>query len=210
MNILLTVRRIVLFVFVIVAVVGISGIAEVRAQQWSPNSNEWFHLNDPKVQEGEPAVFTVKVPEKLKFAVRWRYQTEDWTATAGSDYIAAQGILEFSVGDQEKRITVRTLADETTEIRPEIFQLELRDLEISNDGGGTWEPAGYIPRLPEYAASTGTIKDSGLLEIVNPPDDEPKEEPVTQQPPESQEEAEPEGGHAEPITDSTVRGSAGG
>ncbi|MCY4284490.1 MAG: hypothetical protein OXC65_04005 [Thiotrichales bacterium] len=148
----------------------LGGVSEAMAWSFSHDGFQMdYHV---QVFEGEPAVFTVRVPEKLAFAVRWRYETEDATATAGSDYTASQGTIQFDVGEREKRITVQTLTDDTVEVFPEIFQLQLTDMEISTDGVD-WEFGGYMPRLPDYAAATGTIRDPSVpLDFHNPPDPE--------------------------------------
>ncbi len=163
--------RIVLTVLAVSAGTVLGSVSEGTAKNWLTDSNEWFQLDDVRVVEGEPAVFTIQVPEKLAFAVRWRYHTEDASATAGSDYIESQGTLQFNVGERVKRITVQTLVDDTAEMVPEYFQLQLTDMETSADGV-TWRREGYIPRLPEYAATTGTILDPNLpLNVLNPPDE---------------------------------------
>ncbi len=168
---LLGVERTVLAALAVSAGVVLGGVPEAKAQFWAKNSQDWFHLGGVEVTEGEPAVFTVQVPEKLEFAVRWRYETEDASATAGSDYVSSQGTLQFNVGERTKKITVQTLTDDTVERMPEFFQLQLMDMETSKDGV-TWERAGYIPGLPEYAATTGTIRDANVpLDFLNPPDD---------------------------------------
>ncbi|MCY4220744.1 MAG: hypothetical protein OXD35_03700 [Thiotrichales bacterium] len=156
-----------------------------QAMAWS-FSNDGFQMDyHVQVFEGEPAVFTVRVPEKLTFAVRWRYETEDATATAGSDYTASQGTIQFDVGEREKRITVQTLTDDTVEVFPEIFQLQLTDMETSTDGV-EWEPGRYMPGLPDYAAATGTIRDPSVpLDFHNPPD-EPEEAPTDDPQPDSE------------------------
>ncbi len=189
-NTLFGTGRVALTVLAIAAGMGFGSVSEVSAQHWSQNAHEWFHLNDPHVDEGEPAVFVVRVPEKLGVAVRWQYRTEDWSATAGSDYVATQGTLQFNIGEREKRITVPTLTDDTIETIPEFFQFELTDLETSADGV-TWERAEPIPRVPEYAASAATIRDANLpLDVLNPSD--PKEDEVTDSLAESQEDPQPE------------------
>ncbi len=87
-----------------------AGLGSVSAGEnsWWQASNAHIQMNDPNVTEGVPAVFTIRVPEKLPLAVRWQYRTEDASATAGSDYTAVQGILQFDIGEREKQITVPT------------------------------------------------------------------------------------------------------
>ncbi len=149
--------------------VALGSVPAATAQHGLPQ--DWFHLDAPHVVEGTPAVFTVRVPGNLAFAVRWRYHTEDASATAGSDYVGSQGTVQFNVGERVKTITVQTLTDDTVEgVIPEFFQLQLTDLEISTDGV-TWERPGYIPHLLDDTATTGTIRDANVpLDVLNPPD----------------------------------------
>ncbi len=180
--------------------VSVGSVSEGIAKNWLTDSSEWFQLDDVRVVEGEPAVFTVQVPEKLAFAVRWRYHTEDASATAGSDYIESQGTLQFNVGERVKRITVQTLVDDTAETVPEFFQLQLTDMETSADGI-TWRSEGYIPRLPEYAATTGTIRDPNLpLNVLNTPDeaDAAPEAPDHPKEPQPDNDADPGGQAPDP------------
>ncbi|MCY4318018.1 MAG: hypothetical protein OXE76_02275 [Alphaproteobacteria bacterium] len=151
-----------------------AGLGSVAAGEnpWWQASNAYVQMNDPNVTEGVPAVFTIRVPEKLPFAVRWQYRTEDASATAGSDYTAVQGTLAFAIGEREKQITVPTRVDDTVEPVPEWFILELTNLETSADGA-TWEYPSYIPGVPDYAVTTGTIRDAGQsLDVLVPPDDD--------------------------------------
>ena len=151
-----------------------AGLGSVAAGEnpWWQASNAYVQMNDPNVTEGVPAVFTIRVPEKLPFAVRWQYRTEDASATAGSDYTAVQGILQFDIGEREKQVTVPTQADDTVELAPEFFVLELTHLETSTDGV-TWEYPSYIPGVPDYKVATGTIRDAGQpLDVLASPDDD--------------------------------------
>lgn len=43
------------------------------------------------------------------------YYTEDGTAQAGSDYVAARGTLKFAAGDKEKRLTLEVIDDDVFE-----------------------------------------------------------------------------------------------
>jgi len=186
----------------------LGGVSDAKAQHWLMNSQEWFQLDEVRVVEGEPVVFTVQVPEKLAFAVRWRYETEDASATAGSDYIGSQGTLQFNIGERMKRITVQTLEDDTVEVVPEFFQLQLMDMETSTDGV-IWKREGYIPRLPEYAATTGTIRDANVpLDLLNPPDDPDKALKVQDRPDEPQPNDEADTG--ERMDDAGGGGAVGG
>ena len=152
----------------------LAGLGSVPAGEnsWHQATDAYVQISDPYVVEGAAAVFTIRVPEKLPFAVRWQYRTEDTTATAGSDYTAVSGTLAFAIGEREKRITVPTRVDDTVEPIPEFFTLELTNLETSADGG-TWEYPSYIPGVPDYTVATGTIRDAGQpLDVLAAPDDD--------------------------------------
>ncbi len=146
---------------VIMASCSLVTVSQVVAQSWQFNADERLQFDGVVVDEGDPAVFTIQVPEKLPYAVRWQYRTEDGSATVGIDYTAVRGTLQFEVGERRKSITVATIADETAEVIPEFFQLELTDLEILEDGEN-WSLPGYIPGLPEYAATMGLIREQSV------------------------------------------------
>ena len=57
-------------------------------------------------------------------SVSVEYQTEDGTATAGEDYVAAQGTLTFAAGETEKTVLVSVL-DDALEEPMETFGLKL-------------------------------------------------------------------------------------
>jgi len=161
-------------VFTLLALAAGAGLGSVSAGEdpWWQAPDAFVQISDPYVVEGAPAVFTVRVPDRLPFAVRWQYRTEDESATAGSDYTAMQGTLAFAIGEREKRIPVPTLADGTVEPIPEFFTLELTNLEIAPDGA-TWEYPSYLPGVPDYTVAIGTIRDAGQpLDVpVSPNDD---------------------------------------
>ena len=152
----------------------LAGLGSVSAGEnsWMEAPDAYVQISDPKVTEGAPAVFTIRVPDNLPFAVRWQYHTEDTTATAGSDYTAVQGTLQFAIGEREKRITVPTLVDDTVELISEFFTLVLANVEIAPDGT-TWEYPSYIPGVPDYTVATATIRDAGQpLDVLATPDDD--------------------------------------
>lgn len=62
------------------------------------------------------------------------YCTEDGTATAGSDYIAAKGTLHFGPGDKEKRLTLEVIDDDVFEA-DEHFYVRLKGSQPPNSLG---------------------------------------------------------------------------
>jgi len=63
--------------------------------------------------------------------VRLRYRTVDGTATAGSDYIATSGTLEFLEGERSKFISLTWFGDDELE-GDEYFHVELSDVVGAN------------------------------------------------------------------------------
>src|SRR5882672_3423341 len=76
-------------------------------------------INDVSVVEGNSgttnAVLTVSLSAASAQAVTVNYATANGTATAGSDYIFANGTLTFNPGETTKTITVRVLGDTVNE-----------------------------------------------------------------------------------------------
>lgn len=77
------------------------------------------------------AVFAVSLSRDHDRAVSFDWSTEDMTATAGQDYVAAQGTLQIPAGDISARIEVTVLAD--SEVEPqEAFALRLSNPNFGN------------------------------------------------------------------------------
>lgn len=77
--------------------------------------------------EGDPGLtFVVRRVGDTNRAVQVGYVTEDETATAGSDYVAASGTLNFAPGESLKSVTVAILEDRLVE-GDETFRLRLRE-----------------------------------------------------------------------------------
>jgi aryl-phospho-beta-D-glucosidase BglC (GH1 family) len=70
--------------------------------------------------------FTVRLSAASTTTIQVRYATQDGTATAGSDYVAASGTLLFAPGETEKTITITVLANTVSETE-ETFALILSD-----------------------------------------------------------------------------------
>ena len=70
--------------------------------------------------------FTVTLSVALEEAVTVNYATQDSTAVAGEDYLAAFGTLTFAPGETTKTVTVQILGDTTAE-PTETFSVNLSD-----------------------------------------------------------------------------------
>jgi len=84
-----------------------------------------YSINDVTVTEGEPAVFTITRSGITNIASSVSFKTlTKGTATSGTDYLAVDDIIGFSVGESEKTIQVQTLVDTVTDGN-EIFYVKL-------------------------------------------------------------------------------------
>src|SRR5262249_40580046 len=76
-------------------------------------------INNVTVTEGNSgttnAVFTVSLSAASSNAVTVAYATANGTATAGSDYVGASGVLTFAAGTTSKMVTVTVNGDTTVE-----------------------------------------------------------------------------------------------
>ena len=82
-------------------------------------------VDDPMVAEaGGDATFTVTLSAVSGRTVTVDYKTADGTATAGSDYTAATGIVTFAPGETEQTVNV-AVSDESVYEADETFTLEL-------------------------------------------------------------------------------------
>jgi Calx-beta domain len=76
-------------------------------------------VGDASVAEGNAGATTVAVPVTLSAAstsaVTVAYATADGTATAGSDYTAANGTLTFAAGEKQKTIPISVTGDRQIE-----------------------------------------------------------------------------------------------
>ena len=110
-------------------------------------------MADAAVEEAEGATldFRVTLSRALDTAVTVRYATSDGTATAGSDYTAANDTLTFAAGETEKTVSVAVLDDahdegsETLKLTlssPSPARVELADAEAT----GTIRNTDAMPR----------------------------------------------------------------
>lgn len=74
-----------------------------------------YNIGNIEVEEGDIAVFTVTRSGKTDVSSSVKYSTRDGSATSGTDYEQASGILGFAPGETSKQISVRTFADTVDE-----------------------------------------------------------------------------------------------
>ena len=92
-------------------------------------------VEDARATEGEVLVFVVTLDQAASGTVTVSYATSDGTATAGEDYEAASGTLEFAAGETEKTVEVAVLDDEHYE-GDETLALALSDASGAAIGDG--------------------------------------------------------------------------
>lgn len=113
-------------------------------------------IADAAIAEGNAGTTTVSVPVTLSAAstsaVTVGYTTADGTATAGSDYTAANGTLVFRAGETEKVIQISVVGD--TSIEPD----ESFGVTLSNPVNG---------RIAN-ASATVTIRNDDTAAAVTP------------------------------------------
>jgi hypothetical protein len=116
-----------------------------------------FSIDDVAVVEPDTgvsaAIFTVTLSPPSSQTVTVNFATEDDTAQAGSDYVAASGTLTFGPGDTKRPLTILVNADTAVEY------VESLRVILSNPMGG-----------PSVAFSPGiaTVYDPGTFFTVTP------------------------------------------
>ena len=105
-------------------------------------------IGDASVSEGDAGdsptlTFTVTLDPAATLPVTVDWATSDGTATAGTDYTAANGSLRFDTGDETKTITVTVTGDDADEPN------ETLTVTLTNESGATLGKA----------TGTGTITD---------------------------------------------------
>jgi uncharacterized repeat protein (TIGR01451 family) len=105
----------------------------------------------------------VRLSEPPCRPVRVRYSTEDQTALAGSDYVAANNWLSFEPGQTEQEIVLTILDDDVSEAPTEAFELRLA------------EPLNAVLGEPRAVI---TILDNDTNVVIFPPSLSPIPDPV--------------------------------
>lgn len=101
-------------------------VRDVLIRELTPQA--FFFTNDVSVQEGDIAnpelVFTVSLSRASEQATSIDFATQDGTARAGSDFVAASGTLTFAPGETSKTVAISVIDDSRLEIE-ESFSLVL-------------------------------------------------------------------------------------
>ena len=101
--------------------------------------------------EGDEAIsFSVTLDEAASGAVTVDYATSNGTATAGSDYTATSGTLNFSAGETRKTLAV-TISDDTESESDETFTVTLSNASGADLG---------------TTSATGTIRDRTITPVT--------------------------------------------
>ena len=87
--------------------------------------------------------FTVILSRPYDLPVTMDYYTQDYTAVAGEDYVAASGTLTFAPGETSKTIAVALIADTTPE-PDEMFWVGLKNMTYSWWDDDSGQDEGWI------------------------------------------------------------------
>ncbi len=98
--------------------------------------------NDPSISISAPSpeyvaenggtqLFTATLSSPQTYSVSFHYQTNDYYATAGTDYVATSGVLTFAPGQTTKTFTVSILDDNLNEY-PESYYVSLDNAQHVN------------------------------------------------------------------------------
>ena len=115
--------------------------------------------------EGSEAGFTVTLGAASDFEVLVDYATEDGTAVAGEDFVAASGTLTFAPGEETRTVSVR-LTDDVVDEPAENFSLTLGSPVNATIGASTAE--GTImdnDDPPAFSVADGAGVEGGLAEF---------------------------------------------
>lgn len=117
-------------------------------------------VNNVSVDEGAgTTTFTVSLSAASGKAISIDYATADDTATAGSDYTASSGTLNFAAGETSKTLTINIAEDSTDEIN-ETFNLNLNNPTNTTIANGQ----GQATIIDNDAAPTLSISDPTVNE----------------------------------------------
>ena len=124
---------------------------------------------DAEVDEdaGAAIEFAVTLDRAPRYPVSVDWATEDGTATAGEDYTAASGTLEFAVGETDKTITVEVLDDAADE-GEETFLVKLSNPQGAHiaDGEATGTIVNSDPLPRAWTARFGRTVAFHLLDAL--------------------------------------------
>jgi Ca2+-binding RTX toxin-like protein len=138
-----------------VTIADAQGMGTITSEDVPPRSAPAIAVSDVTVNEAAgPLTFTITRSGDLSLASTVNFATADGTASAGSDYTAATGSVNFAAGQATATVTVQITNDTLVE-SPETLFLNLTagtnatiaDAQgvgtINSDDGGTAPPAGF-------------------------------------------------------------------
>ena len=144
--------------------VGFTGGVPASTSNTTPSTKKekiTYSIQDIVVEEGSTAQFMVTRSGYTDYASSVTYKTlkNKGTATEGSDYLAAEGILGFAAGETEKYINIQTLYSEESEPSEHFFVRLKKNSPGNNSGIKTY-----------FAKNVGkcTIIETNLQEPSNP------------------------------------------
>ena len=82
-----------------------------------------------------PLVFTITLSEPAPFPLTVTYSTSNGTATHGSDYSHAGGLMDFAAGETSKTVTVNVTGDTTVEADETLTMKVYPGIVASGEGG---------------------------------------------------------------------------
>lgn len=137
---------------VLIAFVGIGMIVSLNARAAAPQALSALSINDVTVNENGAFInFTVSLNPITTTVVWVNYTTNNDTATAGQDYVAATGSISFPVGVSSRTISVPILEDILDE-NNETFNIVL---------------SGEVNATIADAVGVGTITDNDALPVMS-------------------------------------------
>ena len=157
------------------ATIGVTGSASglmFTGAELTLTDNDTLQLNvsSARADEGESLVFTVTLSPAAAQAVTVDYATADGTATAGADYTAASGQLQFAAGDTSRTVSVPATDDSNPEA-DETFTLAVTLADASASAAGTIvdnDMAVVTVSAPEVVESASAAVFTVMLAAPNP------------------------------------------
>jgi subtilase family serine protease len=114
------------------------------------------------------AIFTVTLSQPATSAVTAHYATQDNTALAGTDYVAASGNLVFNPGETSQSLDIYTLPDPSAGgVRTFFVNLSATGVNIAaGQGVGIIEPSAPVPSALRFVQQPGDTKAGSTLGMV--------------------------------------------
>jgi len=110
-----------------------------KAESLVTSPSVYLTVEDSVVAEGKSgdtdtyARFKVRLSRALSFEIMLDYETEDWTAIGGQDYVPASEILFIEAGEVEREIEIRIIGNDLPGVNQRSFLLNIspnKDVDI--------------------------------------------------------------------------------